>query len=98
MKLSILLNILLISLLACSMGSPKVRVVRDEKDKLYRLCESSEVTDGGPVGRLCSRACVKKDASKKCSEWKTTVKNFSEEKDFLFFRNGSFVFIPEQYL
>jgi hypothetical protein len=97
-RLSILLNVLLLSLLACSMGSPRPRVVRDEKDKLYRPCEASEVP-GDPTGRLCSRTCIKKESSKSaCKEWKTTVKNFSDAKDFEFFRNGSFVFIPEQYL
>ena len=97
MRISILLNVIFLCILACSMGSPKPRVIRDERDKLYRPCEDSEVV-GSSVGRLCSRTCAKKDNKKKCEEWKVTVKNMNEEKDFLFFRNGSFVFIPEQYL
>ncbi len=96
LKLSMMINFVFLMLLACSWGAPKVRVVRDEKDKLYRPCEDSE-TIGSSVGKLCSRTCPIKEKSH-CKEWKTTVKVFSEEKDFLFFRNGSFVFIPEQYL
>jgi hypothetical protein len=104
LRLSVLLNLIFLCMLACSMGSPRPKVVRDEKDKLYRACESSEapadVADKGSwsIGRLCSRTCTKKDNKKKCSEWKVTVKDMRSETDFNFIKNGSFVCIPEQYL
>lgn len=97
LKISILLNVLLLSLFACSWGAPKPRVVRDEKDKLYRACEEGDVT-GVPLGRFCSRRCVKKDNKKNCTEWKITEKNLCEADGFSFVKNGSFVLIPEQYL
>jgi hypothetical protein len=97
LKVSILLNVVFMCILACSFGSPKPRIVRDEKDKLYRACEDSDV-QGVSLGRFCSRRCVKKDDKKNCTEWKVTEKNFCEADGFNFVKNGSFVLIPEQYL
>ena len=101
LQISILFNLILFSLFACSWGSPRPNVVRDDKDSLWRPCESFEITgteSGRETGRLCSRRCVKKDNKKKCTEWMIATKNFCEPEGFQFYKNGSFVFIPEQYL
>lgn len=101
LRLSVLVNLLLMSLIACSMGSPRPKIVRDEKDKLYRPCEAFEIpgeVSGREIGRFCSRRCVKKDDKKNCTEWKITEKNYCEADGFNFVKNGSFVLIPEQYL
>lgn len=99
LKLSLALNFVFFLILACSMGSRKP-VVRDEREKLYRACEDIEIqalNGVQVVGRLCSRTCLR-TKNKRCEEWKTTVKNFCEARDFSFFRDGSFVMIPQSSL
>ena len=97
LKYSVLFNFIFLLALACSMGSPKVRIIRDEKDKLYRACEEYQVPGGQALGRFCSQRCLKKEKNQ-CKEWKTTVKNYCEADGYSFVKNGSFVLIPEQYL
>jgi len=75
---------------SCAMGSKPARKLQD---KMYRPCQDFEVEN--PVGKLCN-------VTYKRIEGKTkkilTVKDFNKREDFLFFRNGSFVFLDEDNL
>lgn len=95
--------LVLFSFYACSMGkrSPETRSIQARKaqDKLWRPCQDSEAQS--PVGKVCSRHCRKRKGNSpygKCLKWETKIKDFSKREDFLFFRNGSFIFIDEDNL
>ena len=89
----LIINLFLFSAFACAMGGKAYKPKpRKEQDKLWRACEDFEHKE--PIGKLCNRTCVKRKGSK-CKKWKTTIKDFSKKDDFLFFRNGAFIFIDE---
>ena len=85
--------LVLVISVACAMGG-KSYPERKPQDKIWRACEDSETPD--PVGKMCNRTCAhERKPGKKCKEFKINIKNFSEREDFLFFRNGAFIFIDE---
>lgn len=100
MKLFIFFALIFLSLNACARGSKRpdfdVREERKDQDKIWRPCQDSESTE--PVGKLCNHVCIKVKHSGECKEWKTNIKNFSTNEDFLFFRNAGFVFLDEDNL
>jgi hypothetical protein len=83
---------ILLALSACGMGKIYKPVERKAQDKIWRPCQEAEVKD--TTGKFCNRTCLKRN-NKKCSKWKTTVKDFSKREGFLFFRSGGFILIDE---
>lgn len=89
----ILLLFMTISVNACAMGGKPYRVPeRKAQDKMFRPCQNFETEN--PLGKLCNRTCAKRKG-KKCKQWKTTVKDFSDPEVFKWFRAGSFIMIDE---
>lgn len=94
---------------ACSMGakSPNFKEYPSRKDesRAYEFCKDS-YNDGktvidNPTGKLCSSYCPKDERKKdgKCKiEKKVVIKNTCETEQFLFFRSGAFLVLPEKYL
>lgn len=85
-------------LTACAMGGkPYDRPERGMAIKDFVACRKPWMAPGvSHVGKLCNRYCEKRGKKEKgrlipeCKKWKTTVKNFSVEKDFNFFHNGDY--------
>ena len=81
---------------SCAMGGKPIRFPeRKAQDKMWRPCQNKEVKDY--IGKFCNRVCIKRKR-KSCKLWKTNVKDFTIEKDFLFFRNNGMILIDEKYL
>lgn len=97
MKNLLLLLALSFSLEACAWGSPRPRPVRKDADKRFRFCEDSEVQNGSAVGKVCSRACMRKEKDT-CKMWNTVIKDLTKEEDFKFFRDSTFILIDEDNL
>ena len=94
-NLSIIILIMMLAYVSCAGGGrPRATMERKTQDKIWRPCQDFE--HNNPVGKLCNRLCVKRKANGKCKKWKTNVKDFSNEKDFLFFRNNAMIFIDEK--
>jgi len=104
---SILFILLFTLSFGCSaMGGKSVKLEsqlsreRKPQDKIWRPCQDFEVNQTesrNPIGKLCNRVCLKRSGSS-CLRWKQNIKDFTIKDDFMFFRNGSFVFIDEDLL
>lgn len=94
--------ILFVAAIACAGGAKYPNPERKEQDKLWRPCQVFELQEAGlPVGqtaRVCSRRCVKRESTKTCSKWKTSMKDMADPVDYAFFRDGSFILIDEDNL
>ena len=103
MKTYFILNILIFSFYACSMGSKVTRPERRAHKKIWRPCKDiykvnkkENLTIESPKGKLCNRVCLKRSKDN-CKEWKTNIKDFAG-KDFEFFRSAGFIMIDEDYV
>ena len=89
--------LVIMTVVACAMGSKPPAYERKPQDKLWRACEPQETAPESNIGKMCNRSCLERKGNK-CKEWKQNVKDFSKPEDFEFFRSSSFVFIDEDNL